>query len=133
MFKSEAFNGVVEMERSTLSPRASRLFTLSSIYNANSALLSNVEADNFDAKVKMAIAFWDEAAKHIREWQLVKNRKITSGDVRRDYIHSHAVVLQAIGYVGNTLLKNGTKNWKAKIKKIVKWIVLKMNAKIQKN
>lgn len=117
-FKSEAFNGVVEMERSTLSPRASRLFTLSSIYNANSALLSNVQSESFDEKVKMAIAFWDEAAMHIREWQLVKNRKITSGDVRRDYIHSHAVVLQAIGYVGNTLLKNGVKNWKANIKKL---------------
>ncbi|SHH63352.1 DNA sulfur modification protein DndB [Desulfofustis glycolicus] len=117
-FKAEAFNGVVEMEKSTLSPRASRLFTLSSIYNANSALLSNIESGGFDDKVTMAIEFWDEASKHIREWRLVKNRKITSGDVRRDFIHSHAVVLQAIGYVGNTLLKNGLKNWKAKIKTI---------------
>lgn len=117
-FKSEAFSGVVEMERSTLSPRASRLFTLSSIYNATSALLSNVESESFDEMVEMAISFWDEAAKHIREWQLVKMRKITSGDVRRDFIHSHAVVLQAIGYVGNALFKNGVKNWKAKIKKL---------------
>lgn len=117
-FKSEAFNGVVEMERSTLSPRARRLFTLSSIYNATSALVSNVDAETFDNKVKMAISFWDEMAKHIREWQLVKMRKITSGDVRRDFIHSHAVVLQAIGNVGNALFKNGLKNWKAKIKKI---------------
>jgi len=129
-FKSEAFSGVVEMERSTLSPRASRLFTLSSIYNANSVLLSNVETEDFDCKVKMAIAFWDETAKHIREWQLVKSRKITSGDVRRDYIHSHAVVLQAIGYVGNTLLKNSVKNWKAKIKKLSTIDWSRSNAKL---
>lgn len=117
-FKSEAFSGVVEMERSTLSPRASRLFTLSSIYNATSALLSNIESKSFDEKLKMAISFWDEVAKHIREWQLVKMRKITSGDVRRDFIHSHAVVVQSIGYVGNSLFKNGLNNWKVKIKKL---------------
>ncbi|MFC1876236.1 DNA sulfur modification protein DndB [Thermodesulfobacteriota bacterium] len=117
-FKSEAFNGVVEMERSTLSPRASRLFTLSSIYNATSTLVSGIETKNFDDKVKLAISFWNEVAKHIREWQLVKIHKITSGDVRRDFIHSHAVVLQAIGYVGNAQFKNGIKNWKTKIKKL---------------
>jgi DNA sulfur modification protein DndB len=129
-FKSEAFNGVVEMERSTLSPRASRLFTLSSIYNANKALLSNIDSENFDEKVIMTVSFWDETAKHIREWHLVKKRKITSGDVRRDFIHSHAVVLQAIGHVGNTLLKNGKKNWKDKIKKISTMDWSRSNAKL---
>ncbi|CAB5161330.1 DNA sulfur modification protein DndB [Olavius algarvensis associated proteobacterium Delta 3] len=129
-FKSDAFKGVVEMERSTLSPRASRLFTLSSIYNANSALLSNVESNSFEKKVEIAIAFWNEVAKHINEWQLVKERKITSGDIRRDYIHSHAVVLQAIGYVGNSLLKNGIKNWKSNIKKLENIDWSRSNAKL---
>lgn len=117
-FKAEAFNGVVEMERSTLSPRASRLFTLSSIYHATSALLANIETGTYEEKEELAISFWNEAAKHIREWQLVKMHKITSGDVRRDFIHSHAVVLQAIGNVGNMLLKAGTKGWKTKLKRL---------------
>jgi len=117
-FKSEAFKGVVEMERSTLSPRSSRLFTLSSIYNATSVLLSNLVNEDFEEKLKMAMSFWNETAKQIQEWQLVKKRKITSGDVRRDYIHSHAVVLQALGSVGNTLLRNGVKNWKVKLRKL---------------
>jgi len=117
-FKSVAFSGVVEMERSTLSPRASRLFTLSSIYHATSVLVSNVKVETFDEKANIAISFWDEVAKHMREWQLVKKRKITSGDVRRDFIHSHAVVLQAIGHVGNSLFLSRIKSWKAKIRKL---------------
>lgn len=117
-FKSETFNGVVEMERSNLSPRSSRLFTLSSIHNATSALLSDIDAKDFDEKVSIAAAFWNETGKHIKEWQLVKERKITSGDVRRDFIHSHAVVLQALGNVGNALLRNGEMSWKPKLRKL---------------
>jgi len=117
-FKTETFNGVVEMERSTLSPRSSRLFTLSSIYNATSALLSGIETKDFDEKSNIATTFWNETGKHINEWRLVKERKITSGDVRRDFIHSHAVVLQALGKVGNAVLRNGQKTWKTKLKKL---------------
>lgn len=117
-FRSEAFNGVVEMERTNLSARSSRLFTLSSIYSATLSLLEGLKADTFDEKAGIATEYWDETAKHIQEWQNVKSRKTAAGDVRRDFIHSHAVVLQALGNTGNTLLKNGSKNWKTKLKKL---------------
>jgi DNA sulfur modification protein DndB len=129
-YKSEAFNGVVEMERSNLSPRASRLFTLSSIYGATSALLMGIKDRNFNEKVELTISYWDEVSKRIREWQLVRMRKITSGDVRRDFIHSHAVVLQALGFVGNSLLKNDPKNWKLKVKKLADINWSRSNSKI---
>lgn len=129
-FRSEAFNGVVEMEKSSLSPRSVRLFTLSSIYYATLALLSNIETDNFEEKTKIALSFWNETSKHIREWQLVKKHKITSGDVRRDYIHSHAVVLQSLGNVGNSLFRNGVTNWKTKLKKLINIDWTRSNAKL---
>lgn len=129
-FKTETFSGMVEMERSNLSPRSSRLFTLSAIYNATIALLSGIETNNFDEKLSMAVSFWNETGKHIKEWQLVKDHKITSGDVRRDFIHSHAVVLQALGNVGNTLLTNDKKGWKSKLKKLnsINWA--RLNSKL---
>jgi DNA sulfur modification protein DndB len=117
-FNTDTFIGVVEMERSTLSPRSSRLFTLSAIYNATSALLTGIEASDFNEKASIASTFWNEVGKHIKEWRLVKDRKITSGDVRRDFIHSHAVVLQAFGKVGNAILRNGKKAWKTRLKKL---------------
>lgn len=118
VFKTETFNGMVEMERSNLSPRSSRLFTLSAIYNATSTLLSGIETSNYSEKLSIAVLFWNEIGKYITEWQLVKDRMMTSGDVRRDFIHSHAVVLQAIGNIGNALLRNSGANWKAKLKKL---------------
>lgn len=117
-FRSGAFNGLVEMERSNLAMRSSRLFTLSAIYNATTVLLEGMGTESFDEKVSIATSYWDEAAKYIQEWQYVKNHKITAGDVRRDFIHSHAVVLQALGGAGNALLKNGVKSWKNKLKKL---------------
>ena len=52
---SPLFRDVVEMERSTLSTRSRKLFTLSAIYNATSALVSGLDADHdFEAKRELA-------------------------------------------------------------------------------
>jgi DNA sulfur modification protein DndB len=32
---------------------------------------------------------------------------MAAGEVRRDFIHSHGIVLQALGVVGNVLLRDG--------------------------
>ena len=48
--------------------------------------------------------FWETVAENMDEWQLVREGKITAGEVRQDYINSHAVVLQALGRAGQTLL-----------------------------
>ena len=78
----------------------------------------------------MAVSFWEEVAKHIPEWKLVKERKITSGDVRRDFIHSHGVVLQSIGNVGNTLFRDGSSSWKRKLSKLKTIDWSRSNAKL---
>lgn len=118
--QSKAFAGVVEMEKTTLSARSRRLFTLSAIYSATAVLMNNLEDKDI---TKLAISFWDEVAKQIPDWELVQNRKITAGDVRQDFIHSHGVVLQAIGNVGNALFINNYKTWKSRLKllKAINW------------
>jgi DNA sulfur modification protein DndB len=129
-FKAEVFRDVVEMERSTLSARSRRLFTLSAIYSANLVLLANKNDGTLEDKAEMAVSFWEEVAKHIPEWKLVKERKITSGDVRRDFIHSHGVVLQSIGNVGNTLFRDGSSSWKRKLSKLKTIDWSRSNAKL---
>ncbi|MDB4538679.1 DNA sulfur modification protein DndB, partial [bacterium] len=42
-------------------------------------------------------------------------RKLTAGEVRRDFIHSHGVVLQAIGRAGSALIKRFSKSWPKKL------------------
>jgi len=116
--KSTAFKDVVEMEKSTLSARSRKLFTLSAIYTATSALLNKIETETEEERASLAIEFWDEIACHIPEWGLVKERKITAGEVRQDFIHSHGVALHALGKVGNELLRKQPKQWKTKFDKL---------------
>ncbi|HEV2801096.1 MAG TPA: DNA sulfur modification protein DndB [Pyrinomonadaceae bacterium] len=116
VFKSPVFRDVVEMDRSTLSLRSRKLFTLSAIYSGTSALLSNMEVGSLEEGATTAAMFWEEVAKHFLEWQLVRGHKMTAGEVRRDFIHSHGIALQALGRVGNILLREHPGAWKKQVK-----------------
>ena len=95
VLRCPAFKDMVETERSTLSIRSRKLFTLSSIYFATAAFFNHAPDESVDNRVAKAVAFWDEVAKQFPEWQLVRERKITAGEVRRDFIHSHGIALQS--------------------------------------
>lgn len=118
--RSPAFRDVVEMERTTLAPRSRRLFTLSAIYTATAALLQNIEVDGLEARAALAAEFWEQVAAQIPQWALVQQGKLTAGEVREDFLHSHGVVLQALGRVGNSLLHHQPKGWKKALPKLAK-------------
>lgn len=126
--KSTAFKDLVEMERSTLSERSRKLFTLSAIYTGCSVLLDASEYSDVEHASQVCIEFWDEIAKHIPEWELVRSSRMTSGEVRRDFLHSHAIALQAFGMVGRDLLQRDHENWKIRIASIEKINWSKSNA-----
>lgn len=115
--RSDLFRSVVEMEKSSLSARSRKLFTLSSIYSASKALLKDVEGDG-NALAELSVSFWDDVAKHIKEWKLVYEHKLSAGETRSDYIHSHSTALQAIGIAGNTLILKYPGNWQPKLRKL---------------
>jgi DNA sulfur modification protein DndB len=114
--KSPLFRGIVEMERSTLSKRSRKLFTLSALYNATTELLDGQEYKNRKAASEVAINYWDEVAKHIPEWQLVRDGKLTAGEVRKDFIHSHGIAMQVLGGVGRILLRDHAKDWQRRLR-----------------
>lgn len=114
--RSSAFKDVVETERSTLSERSRKLFTLSAIYTANAAVLEGEDISSLEQAAQRCVEYWDEVAKHVPEWGFVRTSKMTAGEVRRDFIHSHAIVLQALGMAGNQLLRSAEKEWKSRLK-----------------
>lgn len=116
--KSGAFRDVVEMERSTLSERSRKLFTLSAIYTACSALLENAEMKDSEHAAKTCIDYWEEVGRYIPEWAYVQASKMTAGEVRRDFIHSHGIVLQALGIVGRELLQLPLAVWKKRLSEL---------------
>ena len=120
VLRSPVFRDMVEMERSTLSARSRKLFTLSAIYTANHALVSHIEAESVDDLLVLSRSYWEEVARQIPEWRQVGERKLTAGDVRRDFIHSHGIALQALGRVGNTLLHDRPNAWKPALRQLRK-------------
>ena len=108
----ECFKGLTEMEKTTISNRSIKLFTLSGIYQATEALLHKRKNEPIDEKEQeLVFQFWTELSHKIPEWQLAAKRKVSSADLRRDYVHVHIVVLLAIGIAGNALLQQHQDDW----------------------
>lgn len=117
---SDFYRTVVEMERSTLSPRSRKLFTLSALYGATQSLLSGLQFPGVAEAADVARAYWEMVADQFPEWQAVHKGNMSAGEVRQEFIHSHGIALAAIGRVGNTLLSNNlqTDSWEPSIKKL---------------
>ena len=117
--KSPVFKQHVEMESSTLSARSRKLFTLSALHSGNQALLQGLELKREEANV-LVQQFWEHVDTLIPEWAMVRDRRLTAPDVRRDYIHSHGIALHALGRVGNTLVRESVDPvvWQPKLKRL---------------
>lgn len=103
--KSALWTDLIEMERNSLSARSRKLFTLSALYGATKALLDSIDELTIDDAARLARDYWEVMAEKIPEWRLVHEKKVTAGDIRRDFIHSHGIALHALGKVGNGLIK----------------------------
>ena len=119
MQRVAVFADLTETERSTISNRSIKLFTLSGIYQATRILLADNEAATLEQKTAVAADFWTEVAKHVTDWQLAKDRRISAADLRRDYIHAHTLALSAIGRAGNALLAKHPRDWKKRLARLV--------------
>lgn len=109
--ESPLFRDLVEMERSSLSARSRKLFTLSALYNATESLLHDLPDRTPSEWVTLAREFWEAVAEHMPEWLEVRKRNMSASEVRQDFIHSHGIVLQAIGRAGNSLLRDTPDAW----------------------
>lgn len=103
---TEVFDGLVERESSSLSSRSRCLFTLSALYGANTQLLHSV--DGLEQMEVTANRFWSALDSSFPEWKAVRSRDMTSGSVRKNFLHSHAIALHAFGVVGRALVSTST-------------------------
>ncbi|ANI38101.1 DNA sulfur modification protein DndB [Mycolicibacterium vaccae] len=120
VMRSPFFNDLTEMETSNLSLRSRKLFTLSALYNANKSLLDGVEEELLERRVDIAARYWQVVADQFPEWHQVRTRDVSSGEVRRDFIHSHGVVLQSLGKIGNALIRKSRdeRDWSKVLEKL---------------
>lgn len=130
VMKSKTFHNLVEMERSSLSLRSNKLFTLSAIYSANNKLLDGIKLTSADEASQLAVDYWEMVGRQIPEWHLVQEGKLSAGTVRSDFVHSYGVTLQVFGEIGNILLRNYKSGWKSRLKPLATINWSKSNTKL---
>lgn len=113
------FKGMIEREKVTIPLRSHKLFTLSTLYDANEELLGkkvpNKGTDEYLEKFKLATGYWNRVAEVIPDWKRVKDGDIKAPALRQEKINTHAVVLRALGGMGKVLIEAYPKNWKEKL------------------
>jgi DNA sulfur modification protein DndB len=118
------FKGLIEMEKTSISNRSTKLFTLSGIYQATQALLQKKKkAEITPAEQQIAVDFWNTLSEIFPEWKLASEKKANSYDLRKEYVHAHGVVLHAIGLMGACLIATYPDDWKTRLQKLreVNW------------
>lgn len=111
------FKDLTDLEKTSISNRSNKLFTLSTVYQGNASLLgknSKIKKITPEEE-KLSYEYWNEVAKNIPEWQLAIRREVSTFSLRNDYIHAHGIALHALGIVGRALIEKYPENWKEKL------------------
>lgn len=116
------FRDMVEKEKTSISNRSTKLFTLSSIHQANQALLRKrtKRSTSSDADLVTAVDFWEAVAATIPEWRLAQQRKVAAAELREDRVHAHGLALHALAVMGAELLHAHPSDWKERIRRLSK-------------
>lgn len=107
VFGLPVFKTLVDLEKTNISLRSRKLFTLSSIFSAHKALLKDLIQKDTNELIEVAKNFWSEVLRIIPDWDRVRNGEIMASQIREDFVHTHGITLQALALVGSQLLNEG--------------------------
>ena len=120
--KVPVFRNLTEMEKTSISNRSTKLFTLNGIYQGTRSLLRKPEKVEHisDEETALAIDFWQNVTQNMRDWKLAAEKGVSTFELRRDYIHAHTLAIHALGRLGSLLLSTPDINYKNELKKLDK-------------
>ena len=94
----ECFKRLTELEKSSISNRSIKLFTLSSIKLASRTLLGKKQrCDITVEEMKLASKFWNSVCNNMPDWQKAEKREIAPSELRQNFVHAHGIALHALG------------------------------------
>ena len=98
------FDRFIEREKTTLSNRTSKLYTLSALNSAMKNMLRD-QVDDEEKSILIATEFWSQAVEQLPEWKRLSIDSVRSSELRQDTILAHGVTLKALGRVAFRLLE----------------------------
>jgi DNA sulfur modification protein DndB len=114
------FAGLTELEKSSLSNRSSKMFTLSAIHQATKALLRSRRHEQLGpGDEQLALEFWQITGQLIQGWGFITEGR-TAADLRDEYIHVHAIALHAVGTVAGDLAAQHPQQWQKRLRRLAK-------------
>jgi DNA sulfur modification protein DndB len=111
------FKGFTELEKTTISNRSIKMFTLSSLYQGTQELLNKkkkIKSVSSEEK-NLAYEFWTEITLNIPHWEQLINNKVLSSELRTEFVHAHGLALHALGIMGHTLIEQHPDDWKQQL------------------
>lgn len=119
----DVFDGMVDRDAISIGIRSPRLFTLSTVYDANKELLrfrdlegkSEDKVESFQELVALTTTFWNTVAEFMPSWREVKEKHRLAMELRQESLASHTTVLRAIGAAGAELMEEHPTNWEHKL------------------
>lgn len=116
----DVFRGMVDKEKITIPMRSPKLFTLSTLYDANEELIGSSDVEKrgkkeYDQKLALAVEYWTALAGAIGDWEKVKRGELKAPELRQEKINTHAVVMRALGGAGRALIDEHPNDWKQRL------------------
>lgn len=111
----KVFRILTDTERSRLSSRSGKLFTLNTIYQATLALLANHKDSPIEQQINLAVRYWNAVSRYIPDWEQVLQRHVSASEMRRDYVHSHVIALAGLGALGACLISVYPDSWEERL------------------
>lgn len=108
----------VELERTSISNRACKLYTLSSLNQAHELMFGPGLDSLGDGATARATEFWTELFSTMQDWKRLDGGAVTSADLRSETVHAHGVMLQAFGLFAAALFDQRAETWREDVSKL---------------
>jgi len=117
----EVFENRTEMEKTSISNRSTKAFTLNGIADASMKLIGIKKSRKPTSEEKKLIKeFWETVSKNIAEWQLLIQDKVSSSEIRKNFVHTNTNSLNALGIAGNIIIEENPDSWTSTLKNLKK-------------
>ena len=93
------FNQYTDKEKDILGKFSSNFFTLNTFYKANKKIIKKAERD--EVTEEFLTRYWSTVAQHIMPWIELTNKELSKVDLREKFIITQAIIIQALGVLGN--------------------------------